>query len=328
MAQINICSSLGVNTGQILCDPKKGVPKKLVLGAATFISTDWDVAGEFLTKLIAKINQAQGASDKMYPFPLIEGNTDNSEAAVFGNLGYGAKLKLRDGLPSYSFQVRCGESLFKKLRAFDSLEIPCGVCDANNRYWGTISAAGIFSGYTALISVTGNGFEDGNAAEKKTATIDVSLTSASEFYDKSAWIDGVSESDLKGLVGFQLAKVGAVSGTTKFEAKVPQSELAGLRTVVNLADFYSAELASASKWDAISATAAEIAAGTAPHTALGVTAATYNSSDKTWSITFTAGAYATVSTGDTIRVFLKDPATLYAAGIVGVEGFYVDVIKP
>lgn len=320
MSDINICSVIGQNTGAILCDPKKGVPKKLVLGAASFTSSNWNADGVFLTALLGKINQAQGAADKMYPFPLIEGNTDNSEAAVFGNLGYGTKLKLRDGLPSYSFQVRCGESLFKRLRAFDSAEIPCGVIDANNRYWGTINAAGVFKGYTAIVSVTGNGFEDGAAAEKKTATIDISLTSASEFYDKSAWIDGIAESDIKGLNEFQLASVGTVAATTKFEAKIVQASLAGLRTVVNLADFYSSEMAVGANW--VAKTGATFA------TSLPITGVTYNSSDKTWSVAFDSTTYTALSSAVQIKVSFAPPATLYAAGVTGVEGISVIVAKP
>lgn len=320
MPQISICSAVGVNTGAILCDPKKGVPKKLVVGPATFTSVDWDTEGEFLTKLLAKINQEQGASDKMYPFPLIEGNADNTEAPVFGNLGYGARLKLRDGLPSYSFQVRCGESLFKRLRAFDGLEIPVGVIDANNRYWGTINNAGVFSGYTALISVTGNGFEDATAVEKKTATIDISLVSTAEFYDSSAWIDGIIESDIKGLNNFQLAVVGDVDLTTVFQALIPQAELAGLNTVVNLANFYGTQLGVTAKWHAL--------IGEDLDTPLAITGATYNPGDKSWSIVFNTVAFNALDPGDIIRVYTDDPATLYAAGITGVEVLYVDIEVP
>lgn len=328
MPEINICSTVGQNTGGIGCDPKMGVPKKMLPGNASVDSSTLLADGAMATWLLGKINQAQGASDKIFPFPLIEGNSDQSEAPTIGTLGYGLKIKLKDGLPAYSFQVRCGESQFRRLRAFDGVEMPVQIIDDKNRLWGTVTSAGIFSGFAALIMVTGNTMEDGTAVEKTTATIEISLKSATEFYDRKAWFDNIFENDYKGLNSFQLAKVGAVSGTTKFEAKIAKALLSGQRTVVNLADFYAALLAAVGNWTVVSATAAQIAAGVTPSTAMGTTGVTYNAADKTWSVVFTAAAYAAIASGDTIRVNLASPSVLYAAGITGVEGLYIDVLKP
>jgi hypothetical protein len=318
MADLNLCSITAANTGGIGCDRKKGVPAKFLAGNTSFDTTDTADAASMYDALQALINQASGAVDKLFPFPSIQGNTKNSEGNQTGALGYGLTITLREGLPSYTFQVLCGQSQYARLRVFNNLILPILFIDKDNVLWGWRDAAGIFQGYSASIFVSGNEFESGTAVEDKTATIEIRIQSANEFHDKAAYIEGIEEADYKGLNNGQLAKVGTVSATTKFEIKVP--DMAGVNAVLNFADFYSTELAAAGLWTAKT--------GATFGTPLTITGVTYNASDKTWSVAFDNTAYTALASAAEIKVNLADPAILFAAGVTGVEGLSTTITKP
>lgn len=316
---LSLCSTVGVNTGGIDCDRKKGVPQKFLAGSAAFDSTDWADSQSMLDAILAVINLPAGSASKLFPFPTIQGNTDNTEANTEGTLGYGLKFILREGRPAYTFQILCGETQYKALRQFNNTIIPIFIIDDSSTLWGTKNASGDFIGYSALIFVSGNPFEDGTSADKKAATVTVSFTSSAQFNDNSFYFtaNGWTEADLLGLKDAPLALVGAVSATTKFEIKIPTAQLG---VSVNLGDFYGDELEAAGLF--IAKTGANFT------TALPITSVTYNTSDKTWSVAFDATAYGLLASAAQIKVYLADPAVLYAAGVTGIEGTAVIITKP
>lgn len=317
---LSICSTQGANTGGIDCEKKKGAPAKMLVGSSEFSSTNWATSAAMFTALLSKINQKAGTSDKLFPFPTIQGTTPGTEADTEGNLGYGLKIRLREGRPQYTFQVLCGSTQFKALRAFNNLRTKVFVMDEDGAIWGTKNSSGKFVGYKCLINVSGNGFEDKNSVETKVATVTISIESAAEFNENDFYFEATSftEADLEGLKDAPLAASGAVSGTTKIEILIPTASL-GLD--VNLWDFFKTELASTSLWEAFT--------GTGYTTPLTITGVTANSDpDKTWSVVFDGTEYGALASSATIKLNLKDPATLYAAGVTGVEGIYVILTKP
>jgi hypothetical protein len=315
---VSVCSTTGANTGGIDCEKKMGVPKKPILGSKSFTSVDYASVSTFDTALLAAINQAAGSASKLFPFPEIQGNTDNTEANTEGTLGYGLKIITKEGRPAYQFQVLCGPTQFKQMRRFNRTRIPVFVLDDQNLIWGRKTAAGNFEGLMALIFVSGNGFEDANTVEKVAATVTISFESASDFYDSSVYTDtNLAVADIVGLVDAPLASVGTVAATTKFEIKIPYSKIGNY---VNLYDTYETELASASMWEAHT--------GATFGTSLALTGVTANDSDKTWSVAFDSTAYSALASAAQIRVRLKPPATLYAANVKGIEGIAVVIAKP
>jgi hypothetical protein len=321
----SLCSTVGENTGGIDCDKKKGTPVKFMVGAAGFDADDWASSADMLSAILAFISQPAGSADKLFPFPTIQGNTDNTEANTEGNLGYGLKFITREGRPSYTFQILTGETQYKALRKFNNTISRVIFIDDSNTLWGTKDSTGAFVGYQCLIFVSGNSFEDGNAAEKKAATVTLSFVSAAEFHDASWYMPvDFTEADLQGLKTGNLAKVGAVSATTKVEIKIPTAQLG---FDYNVHDKYHDELAVAGLWEAFSgATEAEALAGT---TALALTGVTDNADpDKTWSIAFDATPYGALGSNAWIMLRLKNPATLLAAGVSGLEGYRTTFQKP
>lgn len=315
----NLCSTIGANTGPIDCDRKKGLPVKFLVGSAAFAANQWDSSADFYTALQASIHQAAGSSGKLFPFPTIQGNTDTSEQNTTGNLGYGLKFILREGRPSYTFQVLCGETQYKALRKFNNTIAPVFVLD-EEATWGIKDLAGNFVGYKALIFVSGNGFEDGSSAEKKAVKIDISFVSAAEFNDGSFYFinSSFTEADLNGMVDFPVGLNSAVSGTTKFTLRALTAQL-GVN--VDIADYPALVTAlTVSLWKAYT--------GAALTTPLTLTSMTFNAATKDWSIVFDATMYGALASGAKIKVKLDDPAALFAAGITGVESISIIIAKP
>src|SRR6478736_4177709 len=106
---LSICSTIGSNTGGIDCDIKRGAPQKFVIGSKIFTSAEYASSALFQTALDTATNQPSGSATKMFPFPTIQGNTNNTEADTTGTLGYGLQFTMRAGRPSYTFQIICGQ---------------------------------------------------------------------------------------------------------------------------------------------------------------------------------------------------------------------------
>jgi hypothetical protein len=88
MPVINLCGSVGANSGQIACDIKRGSAKMLIIGGYAFSAADFATAAAFEAAMIAKTKLATGDSEKLYPFPEILGATYNTEADKEGTTGY------------------------------------------------------------------------------------------------------------------------------------------------------------------------------------------------------------------------------------------------
>ncbi|UXO94052.1 hypothetical protein Pan5_10 [Pseudanabaena phage Pan5] len=315
---LSICSTSGSNTGGIDCDKKRGVPQKFVLGSKVFATGDYASSATFLTALEGAINLASGSSSKMFPFPPIQGNTNNTEADVTGTLGYGLQFTLRAGRPSYTFQVLCGQTQFKNLRKFNNLTLPVLMFDDQSAVWGTLKSNGDFVGEQAQIFVSGNGWEDGNTVELKVATVTISYVDAEAFYQSAAFIAvDFSPSDVEGLVDATIASSGTVSGTTKFTAIVKTAQLNG---GINLYDNYKTQLAASAAWVAKT--------GTGFSNSLAITGVVANDADKTWSVTFDATTYGALSSNAQIQVNLASPSVLDGLNVPGIEGVAVVITKP
>src|SRR5262249_34586365 len=156
----------------------------------------------------SKIKKATGSSDKLYPFPEIQGTTDKTDANKEGSLGYGLKFVLLQGKPAYEFTMLPGTQQEKALRKFNNQTIPVFVFDDASNMWGVGDTSGNFSGANCLVSVIGKGFEDGQ--NPKATIITISYVNASDFFDNQYFANttfGIG--DLVGLVDFVPTEIGA-----------------------------------------------------------------------------------------------------------------------
>jgi hypothetical protein len=134
----NLCGLVGGNTGGPDCDIAKARPVGLSFGGATFAASDYVDGATFKPLFVAKTKLATGDATKLFPFPELQGNTDQTEAPKTGSLGYGLKFVLLGAKPAYEFDVVAGSTLEQKLLAFDGKTLPVYVHDSGSNTWGTL----------------------------------------------------------------------------------------------------------------------------------------------------------------------------------------------
>lgn len=319
MQGFSICSTIGANTGAIDCDPSRGLPVQIVPGSAVFSPSDYATAASFEAAFLAKLKEPTGSSDKLFPFPVIQGNTDKTTAAKFATLGYGLQIKLLRSKAGYEFDVIAGSSLEKKLIAFDGLIIPCFILDDKSKMWGVLDSSKNFKGAKYLVGVEPKGFEDGNAA--KTTKISLSIIDSRDFVENAEFAGtSFNASDIVGLndvIPFE-----AVTSTTnirKIGLKISTSNVLSYLNVANTVE-YQTLLANAALWTA--KTGANFA------TDLAITSVAYDSANKCWTVTLDTTAYAALASLAQIEIALVDSLALDTADVTGIEGSPLIISKP
>lgn len=316
MAVIDLCAIVGANTGVIKCDVTRGNPKVAIVGNATFNASQYGTSATFQAALLSAMKLSVGSSGKMYPFPEIVGSSNNTEANKEATTGYGAKYILSEGRPSYTFDVLVGVNTEQNLRKFNKATLPVMIFDDNGNLWGKKDSNGNFTGTLAQIYVSGTPFGDGN--NLAICKITFSFLSASDFYDFPAFVrTDFNPNDLEGLLDAQLYETTAhVSNAYHIGAKVIN---ASLGNDLELHTTYATELASASLWYAKT--------GATFQTTLAITTVADDAANGGWTVTLDSTAFAALAANAKIKIGLKDPATLDAASVVGIEGAAVIVTK-
>lgn len=302
----SLCGNIGANTGAISCDVRRGRPIGLIFGGAVFAPSDYASSAAFEAAFKLRIQRATGTSDKLFPFPEIQGSTDQTDANKTGTLGYGLKFVLLQGKPAYEFTMIAGTSQEKALRKFNNTTVPLFVFDDAGNIWGVGDSTGNFFGAQVLVSVTGKGFDDGQNA--KSTVVSVSFINSSDFYDDDFFAStNFGIGDLAGLVDATLSPIaGPTSNVFHIKASIPTTELG---VTVNPYDYFADALASASLWPITSGVS----------TPLTVTSVAKNVAGKGWDVTLDSTAFAALGTGTKINFIWTDPATLATAGVTGTE---------
>lgn len=311
----SICGQVGANTGGIDCDVTKGLPVQLVVGSASFASADYVDTATFEAAFLANLILASGSAEKLFPFPVIQGNTAATTAAKTATLGYGLEIKLLASKQGYEFDVLAGSTLEKKLLAFDGQQVPVFILDKAKNMWGILSGTS-FVAPKYIMSVEPKDFEDGNAV--KTTKVKISIVDGADFSSNAAYMPTTfTPSDLEGLndaIVFQTAA--NTTNVYKIGLKIPT---ASLTTSINVHDSYAAELASASLWSA--KTGATFA------TTLTITSVVTDTVNGGWTITFDSAAYTALSSGAKIKLTLVSPTALAAADVLGIEATPLVITK-
>lgn len=315
---VSLCSTVGQNTGGIDCDVVRGNPQVLIPGSAIFDSTDYASSTTFEAAFTAKIKQSTGTSDKLFPFPVIQGVTDKTEAAKYGTLGYGLQIKLLRSKQGYEFDVLAGTALEKRLMAFDSKIIPFFILDDNTNYnmWGVQASNGDFSGAKYLVGVEPRGW--GDAQNPKTTKITLSIVDSRDWVENAAVAPtSFSSTDLEGLNDVVLIEAAAHAANVHYiKTYVPTAQLGN---GLDVTDQYGTELANAALWSAFT--------GVGYTTPLAITSVTYDATNKRLVFTFDSTAYTALSSGATIKLVADDVPTLDAADVTGVEVGFIILTK-
>jgi hypothetical protein len=319
MSNFSICGQVAANTGVVDCDVVRGVPASIIVGSGSFTSSDYATSASFKAAFLTKIKKANTASDKLFPFPVIQGNTDKTVAAKEGNLGYGLRVGLLRSKPGYEFDVLAGSSLEKKLMKFNNKTIPVYVFDDSSNIWAVVNSAGVFSGALYLLTVEPRGFGDGQ--NPKTTKVSISIIDSKDFTENSKFAStDFSTSDLVGLLDAVLFQtVAPTTNVYKIGAKI-LTDTINSYVDVHANSIYASGLATASMWTA--KTGATFA------TTLAITTVTDDVVNGGWTVTFDSTAWTALASGSQVKLNFTDPATLDTAGITGIEGNYMIITKP
>ncbi len=303
----SLCGSTGNNTGAIDCDPKRGLPKGIVLGSGSFNSTDYATSASFQAAFVAKMKLATGNAQKLYPFPEIQGTNDKTDANKEGSLGYGLKFILLKGKPAYEFDMVPGTAQEQEMLKWHNKDVPVFVFDDASQVWGKKDTSGNYVGAKCKISVTAKPFEDGQ--NPKATKVTISYINTDDF-EKNAWAAQTSFSigDLIGLVDAVLSEISA--HTTNVFHITADIVTTLLGKSLKVFDYFAALMANAANWSVI------VDATGVTHT---ITSVAQNTGGKGWDLTLDNTQYTALSAGAKLRFAFADPTTLDTAGVTGVE---------
>lgn len=315
---LNLCGTVGQNTGPIKCDPKKGRPVTVAIGGKEFSAEEYATAAAFKAAFKAATKLANGTSGKLYGLPEFVGITNKTEANKEGNLGtFGPKVVLIEGKPGYEFDLAIGTVLEKRLRALNGQTIPVFVFDDAKQAWGWLNEDEKLVGYDCVLFCTPKPFEDG--ATPQVTKFTVSFISAGQFGDDCAYVPTtMSQKDFVGLKDVELVKKSQVDNVGHVSVKIITSQ-AGNN--LNIYDDYKALLTGAGKanWKA---TLPDGTNGT-------ITSVSGDDTAKDFIVTLDATEWAALSTNDIVTVNLQSPTVLDAANVTGIESTgAVNFVKP
>jgi hypothetical protein len=303
----SLCGSAGYkNTGAIACDIERGVPVMMIVGGGTFSTGDYADSTTMDAAIISKLKLSQGNSQKLYPFPVIQGNTDKTEAAKFATLGYGLQIKTVRSKPGYEFDVLAGSTLEKKLMSFDGKNVPVLILDDKKQMWGKKDGAANFLGAEYQVSVEPRGF--GDAQNAKSTKISISIVDSQDFTENAyAYVTGLGTSSLTGLKDVTMSKLSNATNVHKIQLKI---ETAMLGNDLNIYDDYAAAIA------ALTFTAFT---GATFSTSLTITSVAVDAALKALTVTFDSTAYTALSAGAKIKLVPPTSTVLDTASVTGIE---------
>lgn len=296
---------VGANVGAVACDFLRGNVKILIVGGATFTGSDYVDTATMDAALVAKFKLATGNSQKLFPFPLVIGATDNTEAAAFSNSGYGVRYKTKGSIPAYTFQVVAGSTLEKKLKVYDGQNVPILILDDKKQIWGVKNGT-TFQGAVYQLSIEPHGFGDGS--NPKFTEISISVVDPADFSDNAfVYQTAMGTGSFKGLTDAELWEISHTTNVYKIGFRIP---VAGLNKDLNPYDEYGALLSPLT-----------FTAGTGVNyaTPLVITSVAVDATLKALTVTFDSTSYTALPALTKIKLSAPIPATLDAAGIVNIE---------
>lgn len=256
---------------------------------------------------------APSKRDRIYPLPMFEAVTDNTEDPVFQTLGYGTQQPVRDGFYNWVFQwIKGAFCVSKKWRTHNNSYGKFLFFDDQNVLMGTTATKE--DGTVGIGGYDMNTFftfpwklNDGANVTSYRMMFVFEPKQANEFvaYTKANF-------NLSNLKGLENAVLSVVGGPT---TGVVQINVATGCSGENLYDEFGADLAVPSLWKMYNtATGAEIS----------ITSVAQNTGLKAYTVTpdVTDTDYPSASTAD-VTLGLADITALVAADIVGFEGVSV-----
>lgn len=311
----SLCGSVGYeNTGQVLCDIERGNPIMMVVGSGSFSPSDYASQSSMDAKIIEKLKLANGNSQKLYPFPVIQGTTDQTEAAKYGTLGYGLRFKLVRSKPSYEFDVLAGSSLEKRLMSFDGETVPLYILDDKSQLAGVKDVGNNFIGSQWQVGVEPRPY--GDAQNPKSTKITISLVDSRDFVENAFFhTTALATSQITGLKDVNLTYLSKATNVYKIKMLLPTAKLNG---DLDIYDDYGALI------QPLTFTAFTGANFTTPLT---ITSVAVDAALKALTVTFDSTMFTALPALAQIKLVGPIPSVLDAANVTGIELISVILTK-
>lgn len=317
MAGINVCATLGGNTGRPDCDVQMGRIKYLLLTTGhEFTEADLTSSEAFEAALQEAILLSNSDAEKVFIFPEMRDVTDNTGDPATGTLADGYEVVLNEALPKYLLRSTPGICVNQFMSSFNGWPGKVYVIDENNILWFKVTTAdggrGFACGYlyTSPPKFKGSGdvqtantrFTFGSIDEfkSKVGAIKLDFIVTDLLQLKDVVLDDRESENASGA----LNNVFEIGGKTKCEG-------------TDIYTQYQDLLANTARWRIY----------TADGTVIPITSVVKNATLSSWTITATSGSYNPLPAGTVFYIDLATPDVLHAASVDGIEGNRIRFVK-
>lgn len=317
MAGINVCATLGGNTGKPDCDVRMGRIKFTGLSTAReFTAAELATSEAFQEALQAAMLLANADANKVFMFPEMREATDNSGDPATGALADGYEEVLNEALPKYLLRSTPGVCVQQAMASFNGYPGRQFIIDENNILWYKVTSTGGGKGFSTGYLYT-NPPKFKGSGDVQTANTRLTFGSIDEFKSGVGALKlDFAISDLDNIqdvvlddretenASGALNNVFIIGGKIKCEG-------------TDIYAAYSTALANVARWRAY----------TADGTPIVITSVTVNPTLLGWNITLTGATFTSMPVGTVFYIDLATPDVLKAAGVTGIEGNKIRFVK-
>lgn len=306
---VNVCATIGNNTGKGTCDVRMKRPKYMLLSDYEFSEEELADSDSLKAALIRQMLKANRESGKVYLSPKLRVVNDNTGDPNVQTLADGYEEVLNEAQPKYSYQFTAGVCQHQSFANFSGWAGRNYRIDQDNVFWYKTKSGGGGKGFQTP-SFYVDPPRDGNSSGIATGTARVTF----EIDDFKSNIGAVKlDFDVADLVN--LVDVDLEDREDDYDSPSSNTNVfyIGGKIKCQGADIYDtlkASLANVNRW-----TVENVTQGTTGT----FSAVSTSDSLKAWILTVAASFWAAADSGDKIRITGVDPATLKAAGITGIE---------
>lgn len=317
MAGINVCATLGGNTGRPDCDVQMGRIKYMMLTTGReFTEADLASSEAFEAALQEAVLLSNSDAEKVFIFPEMRDVTDNTGDPATGTLADGYEVVLNEALPKYLLRSTPGICVNQFMSSFNGWPGKVYVIDENNILWFKTNTDGSGRGFTSGYLYTSPPKFKGSG-DVQTANTRFTFGSIDEFKARVGAIkldfivtdllqlkDVVLDDRESENASGALNNVFEIGGLTKCE---------GTDIYIQYQDL----LANTARWRAYTAAGDTIA----------ITSVVKNGTLSSWTVTLNSAAFNALTTGTVFYIDLATPDVLHAASVDGIEGNRLRFVK-
>lgn len=317
MSGINVCATLGGNTGRPACDVRMGRIAHLLLATSKVFTEAQLATSEALQEALQDaMLLANSDANKIFAFPKMREAVNNTGDPATGTLPDGYEEVLNEALPKYLLRSTPGVCVQQAMASFNGWAGTMFIIDENNILWyrrtSTEGGQGFSTGYLYT-----NPPQFKGSADVQTANTRITFGDIDEF---------------KGSIGavkldFTVSSLDTMQDVI-LDDREDENDSGALNNVFKIGgkikcegtDIYAAYktlLNNVLRWRAYKADG----------TVLDLTSVSTDDALSAWQITIDSTDYDAMDAGDVFYIDLVVPATLIAASVTGIEGKKLRFVK-